>query len=97
MHQTLSLAAYQYCYPSPSRERTKISISEIAKAKTIEVDIYNELGQPIKQLNSIFNYHDEYHFLWNHTNYSGIDMPAGLYFVRINTINESIVRKIIII
>lgn len=83
-------------YPNPFNGRTTISFN-LYQDSHISVVIYNILGNQIKVLtNSNFTM-GKYNFDWDGKNEIGMNVPSGLYVIRISTENQFKSGKILYI
>ncbi|GBD91661.1 hypothetical protein BMS3Abin04_02393 [bacterium BMS3Abin04] len=78
-------------YPNPFNPSTKISFS-LKKASVVDLKIYNNLGQEIKQIirgyKNIGNYEVEF---------DGKEFPSGVYYYRLKVGNNSTTKKMILL
>ena len=83
-----------HCYPNPFNSQTQISISGGLINKNHELQIFNTMGQLIRQLNTNGN---EYTF-WNGKSDNGVDQASGIYWVIIKNreFNSRLVKQKII-
>ncbi len=69
-------------YPNPFNPDTKISFA-LLKPGAVKIDIYNRLGQRIRQFRESRYEKGRHHVLWNGTNDFGNEVPSGTYYARI--------------
>lgn len=68
-------------YPNPFNPTTTITF-DIARASTVEIGVYNVLGQKVTTLESREMPAGSYSTSWNATDNRGAQVGSGLYFVR---------------
>ena len=76
-----------YSYPNPFNAQTQIELTALKKVETT-ISIFNQLGQEITVLcahEALLGVHT---FVLSGKDESGNIVPKGLYFVRINALNE---------
>jgi len=87
-------------YPNPFNPTTTLKF-DILKTATADISVYNILGQKIATLVTGSLQQGEYTTVWNGQSQSGIAVPSGVYFVRMNARAEgtgeqfTAVRKIL--
>jgi len=84
--------------PNPFSNLIKISFSIGHSAESIELKIYDATGRLIKSLDPVPS--TENHassVFWNGTDGRGRRLPAGVYFVTLNTETQSETQKIILV
>ena len=69
-------------YPNPFNPTTTISYS-LAKSETVKLTVFNMLGQNVAELVNKKQQAGNYLIKWNATNNSGIHVPSGVYFYRL--------------
>ncbi len=77
-------------YPNPFSTEIYIDIPVTIGSSLM---IYNQSGQLVKELNKTDG--NEKHFIWNGTDNSGEEVPAGVYFIKSSNSDGSIFRKVI--
>jgi beta-glucanase (GH16 family) len=75
--------------PNPGRENFNIAINEIPAGKTVELNVYNQLGEKV-YTNSQKTMNETYQ-----SNIDASGLAAGVYIVRIQTDTECWIEKII--
>ena len=90
-------------YPNPFRVYTKngkatftISLN-IPKTQKVNVSIYNMKGQKIKTLITKNLNAGKQNIVWNGTDRNNKEVKSGLYFYKIKTENERIIKKFILL
>ena len=78
----------QQNYPNPFNPETNIDFSIPAKGQ-VELAVYNILGQQIKTLLSGSRASGKYSVTWDGTNNQGVGASSGIYFVRLNYLENS--------
>ncbi len=69
-------------YPNPFNPTTNIEFS-IPRSATIQLDVYNILGELVKTLASGNIVSGNYKVTWNGTNNHGVSVASGIYFYRL--------------
>lgn len=83
-------------YPNPFNPTTKITYSVKDDAE-ISLNIYNTLGQKVAEL---FRGHlsaGSYSYEWDGKDYSGNELPSGVYFCRLSSGDRQIVKKMLLL
>ena len=80
-------------YPNPFNPSTTISY-ELIGDTNVNISIYNIMGQEIASLVNDFQATGSYSVIWNGTNSSGIEMPSGVYIMKLDTDSQSISNKL---
>ena len=80
-------------YPNPFNPTTRIEFG-LSTSDYAEINIYNTLGQFIKQLTNRHYAAGRYSVNWNAKDYAGNNVPAGLYYLRFKVGGFVQVRKI---
>jgi len=83
-------------YPNPFNMNTKIRYNLI-KATTVELTIYNILGQKVKTLVKAHKQPDSYEISWNGKDNTNYSMPSGIYLLLLKAGGKRIVRKILVL
>jgi len=83
-------------YPNPFRQNIHIEF-EIKQNTQVKIDIYNLLGQKIKQLCNPFLSCGKHHFQWKLDQISDEALPNGIYFFKISTQETTLIRKSLLI
>jgi len=82
-------------YPNPFNPSTTISWF-LPKAGDISVAVYNIKGQLVKKLRDGFMDAGRHRFIWDSRDSDNRRVSSGIYFVRIKTGEQSVVRKMIL-
>jgi len=80
-------------YPNPFNPSTTISY-EIMGDSNVNISIYNIMGQEVANLVNDFKISGSYSVVWNGTNSGGVEMPSGVYIMKLNTESHSITNKL---
>jgi len=80
-------------YPNPFNPETQIRL-ELQVGQNIKIDVYNLLGENVKNLFSGYIPAGVKSFSWNAKNNSGITLPAGTYFVLVSSHETQKVLKL---
>lgn len=79
-------------YPNPFTNQTAISYT-VAKQTTVNLTVYNILGQEVKQLVNTFDGVGSRVVVWDGTNTIGNKVTPGIYFCRLKTERFTETRK----
>jgi biotin operon repressor len=88
--ETLSIRSY----PNPFNPETNIEY-QIKSATEILITIYDVQGKRVKSLADDYRQAGTYTIKWNGLNESGIQVPSGVYFIRISAGNEILNHRIV--
>lgn len=80
-------------YPNPFNAQAEISYA-LPEDGAVTVEIYNVMGQKVRQLVNENRSAGFYTVLWNGKNDAGRDVPSGMYFAAVRTRSESVVAKL---
>ena len=83
-------------YPNPFNPITKIEYV-INYDDYISINVYNILGENIKELKNVYQSSGSYSVTWDGTNFSGIIMPTGVYFIELKGSNFTDVHKVLLL
>jgi hypothetical protein len=83
-------------YPNPFNPSTTIRYT-LAHSASVELEIYNILGQRIKTLVKTVQPIGVYSVDWNGENEEGKQSPSGIYYYRIKTSEFTAVKKMTLI
>ncbi|MCB0278005.1 MAG: T9SS type A sorting domain-containing protein [Calditrichaeota bacterium] len=83
-------------YPNPFNPTTTIQV-KLDRRSHVVIDIFNVLGQQVKRLVDRELPRNNYNFNWNGTNTHNQQVPSGVYFYRIYTVQAIISKKMILI
>ena len=83
-------------YPNPFNPITKIEYV-INYDDCISINVYNILGENIKELKNVYQSSGAYSVTWDGTNFSGIIMPTGVYFIELKGSNFTDVHKVLLL
>ncbi|HPN35449.1 MAG TPA: T9SS type A sorting domain-containing protein [bacterium] len=83
-------------YPNPFNPTTTIRYS-LPQAETVQLTIYNMLGQKVKDLVNVKQQAGNYSIVWDATDRNGITVPTGVYFYRIEAGSFVKVHKMILL
>lgn len=79
------------CYPNPAKDKIEILLS-ITERSDVTVTVYNQTGSLVKSLG------ESVMPPGNNLLVTPIEeLPAGIYFIRVNTDNQSSTRKLVVI
>jgi hypothetical protein len=83
-------------YPNPFNPETNFEY-QLPKAGHVSIDVYNILGQNVRNLVSADQEAGVYTAHWNGTNNKGAKVPSGIYFYRVSANDFSDVKKMIML
>ena len=83
-------------FPNPFNPETTISY-DLADGGRVELEIYNVMGQNIKQLVSEEQAAGRYRVVWDGSDAIGRQVASGVYFYRLNTTRFKAVRKLMLL
>ncbi|MCA9732952.1 T9SS type A sorting domain-containing protein, partial [candidate division KSB1 bacterium] len=83
-------------YPNPFNPKTRINYT-IAKATSVEISVYNALGQKVNTLFAGKQEAGNYSVMWDGTNSALQVMPSGLYFYKLSSPEMTLVRKMVLL
>jgi hypothetical protein len=78
-------------YPNPFSSQTMISFV-IPTRSFVSVEIYDASGRRVRDLAGGYFISGQYQVIWNGKNNSGLEMPAGAYYVHLST-KSGVVRS----
>ncbi len=81
-------------YPNPFNPSTRIHY-EIPEAGTVNLAIYNMMGQQIKVLVNEFKTPGFYEVDWNGRNEQGAEVSTGIYIYRLSTENNILIKRMV--
>ncbi|MCK4297416.1 MAG: T9SS type A sorting domain-containing protein [Candidatus Marinimicrobia bacterium] len=79
-------------YPNPFNPQTTIKY-EVSQTGPIELAIYNTIGQHICTLMRDYTQPGNYQVIWNGKNDAGEQVPSGIYFYQLRTVEFGILTK----
>lgn len=83
--------------PNPFKGQVTISLNLAGKSST-RLSVYNISGQQVKTIVSSRQLTGGSHsFLWNGTDEGGRILPSGIYFMRLQTPNERLIHKVLLL
>ncbi len=83
-------------YPNPFKSETTINYS-IPVSSNVIIEIYDIQGKKIKTLVNEYHALGNHSVVWNGTNENEIPTGTGIYFYRLKTDNNIVLKKIILI
>ncbi len=83
-------------YPNPFNPTTKISFS-IKNNSRVELAVYNINGQKVKTLKKEIMSAGNHSVVWNGKDSNNKDVSSGIYFYKLNTGEETQVRKMVLL
>ncbi|MCD4795329.1 MAG: carboxypeptidase-like regulatory domain-containing protein [Bacteroidales bacterium] len=83
-------------YPNPFKSETTINYS-IPVSSNVIIEIYDIQGKKIKTLVNEYQVSGNHSVIWNGTNETGIPVGTGIYFYRLKTDNNIVLKKIMLI
>ncbi|HLX13020.1 MAG TPA: FlgD immunoglobulin-like domain containing protein, partial [Bacteroidota bacterium] len=82
-------------YPNPFNPTTRMTV-DVPKSSTVEVSVFDILGQKIATLMNGQQPAGSFTIEWNGQDAKGLQVPTGMYFVRMTSDAFSSVRKIML-
>lgn len=83
-------------YPNPFNASTSIPYS-IPRSSLVNLEVLNIIGQQVKTLASEYQNNGNYIAVWNGDDNYGRPVTTGIYFVRLNTADISLVTKVVLL
>ena len=83
-------------YPNPFNPGTKISFS-LPTGTNVKISVFNILGQEIRVLANYYYTAGEHTLKWDSKNSSGKESASGFYFYRLETVDFSETKKMVLI
>jgi hypothetical protein len=83
-------------HPNPFNASTTISFA-IPRKTTIKLNIYNILGQEVNTLFAGEKQAGRHSLIWNGKDHKARPVPSGIYIYKLNTLNNEISRKMVLI
>ena len=83
-------------YPNPFNSSTAIGF-EIQRSSYVSLNVFDIMGNLVKQLAKGRYASGKYYFHWNGINKKGESVPSGVYFYKLKTNSKSIVKKMILL
>ena len=81
-------------FPNPFNEETTLRVHGL-KQKSASIDIYNVKGQRVKTITNLEIKGGNSEVVWNGFDEDGKNLSSGLYFVKINSNNQSVMKKVL--
>jgi len=83
-------------YPNPFNPSTRIDF-QTPEDGQVDISIYNIRGQEVITLKSEFMQAGYGSLIWNGTDHSGVMLPTGIYFVKMEAVNYRTTRKMMLL
>ena len=83
-------------YPNPFNPETIITY-ELPKTTLVRIEIYNSLGQKVNTLLNDKKTAGTHKITWNGRDSAGHPVPSGIYFYRLSTDSQQLVRKMLLL
>jgi len=83
-------------YPNPFNAGTMIPYS-LPQTANVQISIFNVLGQRVSTLVSGVQQAGYKKVFWNGTNASGMTVPSGIYFVRMQAADLNLTRRVMLV
>jgi hypothetical protein len=81
-------------YPNPFNPETNIEYN-LKSSSQVSITIYDIQGKQIRLLSNDYRQTGTYTIKWNGLNESGIQVPSGVYFVRISAGDETLNHRVV--
>jgi flagellar hook assembly protein FlgD len=81
-----------YAYPNPFNPSLTISYN-LAEAGYVRLEVFNSRGQRVREIVNGYESKGNHQVNWDGDNSSGNFVAAGVYFLRLATSKETIIRK----
>ena len=94
--ELISISPQLTNYPNPFNPTTTISFS-LPNEQKIELTIYNIKGQKVKTLMDCYTSPGEFELIWNGKDDNGKRVCSGVYFYKLRTQNNEIIRKMLLL
>ncbi|MBP7461611.1 MAG: T9SS type A sorting domain-containing protein [Candidatus Delongbacteria bacterium] len=95
-NETVSLNLTINSYPNPSNGQVNIVFNN-QKAGMINANIYNIMGEKVKDLFESYYDSGSHSLTWDCKDHYGNSIKSGIYFLRVNTDEGCIVKRILVI
>ena len=92
---TRSFSLFQN-YPNPFNNSTTISFS-IPSVEDVRLSIFTVLGELVRVIDENDLYPGTHHYSWDGTNEKGVLVNSGIFFVRLQTKNSFITKKMVLL
>ena len=83
-------------YPNPFSSEVMIEYA-LSDAGDVMVEVYNSLGQKVRQLQSGIQPKGTHRLSWDGKDDSGRLLPSGIYFYRIDTQHSCVIQKLMLL
>ena len=84
------------CAPNPFGRATAISY-QVGRAGPVALTVHDASGRVVRRLGSGYRAAGRYAVRWDGTDGRGLAVPAGVYFLRLNTNGEASSRRVTLI
>ncbi len=93
---TQYITALKSIYPNPFNPKANISFS-IADEGLVKISVYNIKGECVKVIKNERLNKGNHSLIWNGTNQSNLPCANGIYFIRLQTDNQLLIKKAIML
>jgi len=83
-------------YPNPFNPSTSIRYA-LAKESRVRIAVYSILGQEIAVVQDGLQFAAYHTVIWDGKNNQGIEVPSGIYIIRLQTNDQQLVRKAVLL
>jgi hypothetical protein len=83
-------------YPNPFNPSTTIHY-DLPESQHVKVMIFSLLGQEIAELANAVQSPGSYRVVWNGRDHQGVEMPSGVYLIRLQAGDKQIVKKAMLV
>src|SRR3990170_887901 len=83
-------------FPNPFNASTRIDYT-LASGSSVTLEVFNLLGQKVTTLVSEYQSPGKKSVAWNGENQAGSQVPSGVYFYRLRTLQNNFTKKMVLI
>lgn len=84
------------CFPNPASNKVHILFLAVP-GQTVNLIIYNTLGQIVRRIDVEFEYSDRVCYTWDTTDDLGYLLPSGVYFIEVKGNTFRLTHKVVIL
>ncbi len=86
--------SFKSCYPNPFSSSATL-VWEQKHTETVKISIYNLKGQKVKEYPEMTKDSGEHSLIWNGEDKNGQKAAAGIYFIRMKSGKDTLLRKVV--